>query len=269
LSIIEDPLFTLISSGTNLEQENLLRYFFLGFSSFIGFALLSDEDPFVFKFLISTLTFLTIILYFFLGRREITAMCICFYFLLRKGELGMFLKILLSVLVLGSIITVLALRSSDYNDNFVFSTASEELSTLGFSSYVIANEDIEFIQSFTKVTFLRPYLYSDGISAEFIRKETNYIGSGSPVIGIAGITFMYGFIIPIITLIILGSLFKTISIEYSKKKTSALKLLLIFVTFKTFNLFRNGEFPIVILDVVKFLILCSPAIFLKFKNTNA
>jgi len=209
-----------------------------------------------------------VLFYFFIGRREVSIMTLCFLFLLKRNKINRVYLIMLGVFIIGIIIFILSLRVGD-DSGPLFSTNSEELSTVAYSSYVIKQANPSVTSSITEATFLRPYLIPEDISATFVKAESGYSDSAGPVLGIAGITYMYGFIIPCLTIFILGSFFRTISREFQKNKIAVIKVLLIYVTFKAFNLFRNGEFPIVEVDLIKFFILIAPALYLNFKNERS
>jgi hypothetical protein len=262
-SLIEDPVLTILRVGGKLGEENLLRYYFYGISGCIGFSLVSRQDGFFLRS-VSFICMISIVLfYFFLGRREISIMTLCFLFLLKSQKVSRTQLIIIGAFVTAIIVFVLSLRAGDDNGS-MFSTNSEELSSVAYSCYVIQKTTPNITGSLAGATLLRAYLNPLGISEEFIRSDSGYNEPGSPVLGIAGITYMYGFIIPFISVIVFGSFFRTVSREFQKKKSPVIKLLLIYVVFRSFNLFRNGEFPVVTLDMIKFFVLISPAIFLKF-----
>ena len=262
-SLIEDPILTMLKVGGDLGEENVLRYYFYGIGGCIGFALVQKDDG-IFIRAISFICMVSIVLfYFFLGRRETSIMTLCFLFLLKREKISRKYIFIIGLVVIAMIVFVLSIRAGDDNGSML-STNSEELSSVGYSSYVIQKTSPDVIKSLTEVSLLRIYLIPTSISEAFIKTESGYSDPGAPVLGIAGVTYMYGFVIPFITVLIFGTFFRTISREFQKKKTPIIKLLLIYVVFRSFNLFRNGELPLVTLDMIKFFILISPAIFLKF-----
>lgn len=267
-SLLEDPIYTMIKVGGELGDDNLLRYYFYGISGCIGFALVQKQDGIFIKSASFICMIIIVLFYFFIGRREVCIMSLCFLFLLKRDKISRAYLFIIGFFIVAVIVSVLTLRTGD-DSSSMFSTNSEELSTVAYSSYVIEKTTPDIIKSFTEATLLRAYLIPTDISSAFVKSSSGYSDAGAPVLGIAGITYMYGFIIPFITVFLFGSFFRTISNEFQKKKTPIIKLLLIYVVFRSFNLFRNGEFPVVTLDMIKFFILLLPALYLKFDNKQA
>jgi len=266
-SLIEDPVVTMLKAGGDLGDDNLLHYFYYGMSGCIAFALVKKEDG-IFLRVTSYICMVAIVLfYFFVGRREICVMALCILFLLRAKKISRTAIVITGAFIVAVIVFVLSLRTGD-DSGSMFSTNSEELSSVAYSSYVIQKTSPDIAGSFTNATFLRAYLDPLDISVEFFKDNSGYSDTATPVLGIAGITYRYGFIIPFLTVLIFGSFFRTVCNEFQKKKTPILKLLLIYVVFRAFNLFRNGEFPVVEMDTIKFLVLLLPALYLKFGNNQ-
>jgi len=264
-SLLDDPILTMLKVGGDLGENNVLRYYFYGIAGCVGFALVRKDDGFFIK-AVSFICMLAIVLfYFFIGRREVCVMTLCFLFLLKRDKISRTYIFIVGILITAIIVFVLVLRSGD-DSSSMFATNSEEMSSIAFSSYVIQKKSPNVVESLTGATLLRAYLVPDDISTVFTKTDSGYSDPGSPVLGIAGITYMYGFIIPCLTVFLFGSFFRTVSNEFQKKKSPIIKLLLIYVVFRAFNLFRNGEFPVVTLDMLKFFILLIPALYLQFKD---
>jgi hypothetical protein len=269
-SLLDDPLITMLKVGTDIVEENLLRSFFLGISGCIAFALIRSDDGIVLRAAGLFTAIAIVIFYFFIGRREISLMTLCFLLLTKRDKIGKGYAIAVGAVLIAILVVVLSLRvSMQDNSDPLYATDSEELSTVGYSAYVVQSATPDIIGSFTQVTPLRAYLYPTTISAAYIKSQTGYSDTAAPVLGIGGVTYMYGFIIPVIMLMMMGCFFRSVTNEFKSKHTPALKLLLIFVTFKAFNFFRNGEFPIVIMDTIKFFLLALPAFYLNFKQRTA
>lgn len=266
-SLIDDPVITMLKVGGSLGEENLLRYYFYGIAGCIGFALVKKDDDRITRLTSTACMILIVLFYFLLGRREISVMTLCFLSLVKRDKINKVYIFIIGVFVIAMLVFILSLRTGS-DSSGMLSTNSEELSTIAYSSYVIQQTSPDIIKSFTEATLLRAYILPSGISEAFIKNQSGYSDPGAPVLGIAGVTYMYGFIIPFITVLIFGTVFRTIAFGFKKKRSPVLKLLLIYIVFRSFNLFRNGEFPIVTLDTIKFFILISPAIFLKFQSDD-
>jgi hypothetical protein len=266
-SLLEDPITTMLKVGGDLGEENLLHYYFYGISGCIAFALVRKDDGFFIKAVCFICMLIIVLFYFFIGRREVCIMALCFLFFLKRDKISRISIIVVGVFIIAVIVFVLTLRTGD-DSGSMFSTSSEELSPVAYSAYVIQKTTPDIIKSFTGATLLRAYLFPSGIAVSFFKSDSGYSDPATPVLGIAGITYMYGFIIPFFNVFVFGSFFRTVSREFQKKKTPVMKLLLIYVVFRAFNLFRNGEFAVVTLDMIKFFILLLPAIYLKFKNNQ-
>jgi hypothetical protein len=267
-SLIEDPIVTMLKVGGDLGDDNLLHYFYYGMSGCIAFALVKNDDGIFLRLASYTCMVAIVLFYFFIGRREVCVMALVILFLLRAKRISRTAILITGAFIIGVIVFVLSLRSGD-DSGSMFSTNSEELSPVAYSSYVIQKTSPDIAGSFTNATFLRAYLNPLDISTEFFKDNSGYSDPATPVLSIAGITYMYGFIIPFLTVLIFGSFFRTVCNEFQKKKTPIIKLLLIYVVFRAFNLFRNGEFAVVEMDTIKFLVLLLPAIYLKFENNSA
>ncbi len=267
-SLIADPIVTMLKVGGDLGEDNLLHYFYYGMSGCIAFALVKNDDG-IFLRVASYVCMVAIVLfYFFIGRREVCVMALCILFLLRAKRISRTAVLITGAFIVGVIVFVLSLRAGD-NNGSMFATNSEELSPVAYSSYVIQKTSPDVAGSFTNATFLRAYLNPLGISVEFFKGNSGYSDPATPVLSIAGITYMYGFIVPFLTVLIFGSFFRTVCNEFQKKKTPIIKLLLIYAVFRAFNLFRNGEFAVVEMDTIKFFVLLLPALYLKFDNQLA
>jgi hypothetical protein len=268
-SLIADPLLTILSVGSDLVEEKLLASFFFGISGCIGYALISKHDG-IFIRALSFITMLVIVtFYFFVGRREISLMTLCFLLLTRRNKISRTYLIIVGILSAVILIFILSLRLSlQDNNSSAFATDSEELSPIAYSAYVIRHSTPDIIRSFIEVTPVRSKLFPTTISAAYLKEQSGYNDVANPVLGIAGITYMYGFIVPIFMMLVIGIIVRSITNEFNIKKTPVLKVLLIFMSFKSINLFRNGEFPIVMIDVILFFCLCLPVLFLKFKENN-
>ena len=264
-SLIADPLVTMIKVGGELGDENLLHYYFYGISGCVAFALVQRNDGVFLRFISFVCMVAIVLFYFFIGRREVCVMALCILFLLKAKRISRTAVIITGAFIVGIIVFVLSLRAGD-DSGSMFSTNSEELSPIAYSSYVVQKASPDIMGSFVNATFLRAYLNPLDISVEFFKNNSGYNDPGTPVLGIAGVTYMYGFIIPFLTVLIFGSFFRTVSSEFQRKKSPVIKLLLIYVVFRAFNLFRNGEFPVVTMDTIKFLVLLLPALYLKFGN---
>jgi hypothetical protein len=192
-------------------------------------------------------------------------MTLCILFVLKRDKISRGYLIIVGVFIVAIIVSILSLRYGDDNGSML-STNSEELSPVAYSAYIIQKTTPDIIGSFTQATLLRPYLVPSDISVAFFKADSGFNDPATPVLGIAGVTYMYGFIIPFLTVFLFGSFFRTVSREFQKKKSPAIKLLLIYVVFRAFNLFRNGEFPVVTIDTIKFFILMIPALYLKFED---
>jgi hypothetical protein len=267
-SLIADPIVTMLKVGGDLGEDNLLHYFYYGMSGCIAFALVKNDDG-IFLRVASYVCMVAIVLfYFFIGRREVCVMALCILFLLRAKRISRTAVLITGAFIVGVIVFVLSLRAGD-NNGSMFATNSEELSPVAYSSYVIQKTSPDVAGSFTNATFLRAYLNPLDISVEFFKGNSGYSDPATPVLSIAGITYMYGFIVPFLTVLIFGSFFRTVCNEFQKKKTPIIKLLLIYTVFRAFNLFRNGEFAVVEMDTIKFFVLLLPALYLKFDNQVA
>jgi len=268
-SLLEDPVMTMLSVGGNLVEEKLLASFFFGISGCIGFALTRKDDGFLLR-LASFITMLAIVIfYFFVGRREISLMTLCFMLLSKREKINRTYLIVVGVLSALILITVLSLRLSvQDNDDPLYATNSEELSPVAYSAYVIEHNTPNIIASFTEVTPLRSKLFPTTISAAYMKAQTGYNEDSSPVLGIGGVTYIYGFVVPIIMLLMVGIMTRSVTSEFKLHKTPVLRMLLIFMSFKAINLFRNGEFPIVMIDILLFFILCMPVLYLDFPTRH-
>ncbi|MEO3408419.1 hypothetical protein AAFN85_31175 [Mucilaginibacter sp. CAU 1740] len=264
-SLLSDPLATMLNVGGGLVEEKLLKSFFFGISGCLGFALIKDSDSLLLRFS-GFMTMLTIALfYFFVGRREISLMTLCFLLMVKREKISRLYLIIIGGLLATILIFVLSVRiSMQNNTDPLYATDSEELSPVAYSAYVIQHATPSITRSFTEVTPLRAKLFRTTISAAYIKSQTGYNDVANPVLGIGGVIYMYGFIVPAVMVLIVGAFSRSIAGEYRRKKSPVLKLLLIYMTFKTVNLFRNGEIPIVMIDVILFFILSIPALYLTF-----
>lgn len=268
-SLIENPLLTMLSLGSELVENKLLAPFFFGISGCISYALISKTDSFFLKATCYFTMIFIAVFYFFVGRREISLMTLCFFLLVRKERLSPRYLASVGAISFAILIFVLALRL-DVQDNSepLYATDSEELSPVAYSAYVIQNTSPDIVNSFVEVSPIRSKLVPNTISAAFLIKQTGYDDIANPVLGIAGVTYMYAFIIPAIELLLIGCVARSVNYAYRIKKTPILKLLLIYMVFKTVNIFRNGEFPIVMIDVLLFFVLALPAACLNFKKNQ-
>ncbi|GAA3994840.1 hypothetical protein GCM10022210_56450 [Mucilaginibacter dorajii] len=266
--ILSDPLLAIVSGGL-IADEHLLLYFFLGISGLIGFALIRKEDGFFLNFIGGLFSVLIVVFYFFLGRREVAIMSICFLLLAKGKGISKVKWLLLGVSSLVIVVFIMSLRIGDEGKK-IYDLNSEELSPVSYSSYIIQqNELYNPLRGITEATILRPFLFNkSSIAVQYFKNEVGD-PAATPVIGIAGITYMYGFIVPFINVFILGVLFRTVSVSFNKSKSPWLKIFLIYLTFKAFNLFRNGEFSILSLDILMFTILMIPALMFKFEKRSA
>jgi hypothetical protein len=266
-SLLNDPVATMLSLGSELVDNKLLGEFFLAIGGCLGYALIRKEDGWLLK----ATGFITMVgialFYFFVGRREISLMTLCFLLLLKKEKLSrQYLAVVFGVSV-AVLIFVLSLRvDAGGSSGSMYATDSEELSPIAYSAYVIQHTTPDVIGSFAGATPLRSKLVPLSISAAFFLKQSGYNDVSAPVLGVGGATYMYGFIIPVIELVLIGMFARSVTNEFKKKKTPVLKLLLIYMTFKTINIFRNGEFPIVMIDILLFFVLSLPALYLNFKK---
>jgi hypothetical protein len=266
-SLISDPAATMLSVGGDMVEQKLLASFFFGMSGCIGYALLDEHDPALLRFSTYITMFIIVLFYFFIGRREISLMTLSFLLLVRRSKISRTYLIVVGCITFTILISILALRLSfQDSDQSMFATDSEELSPVAYSAYIIENTPPVFFKSFTEVTPIRMHLLHTTIASAYVKNQTGYNDdANNPVRGIGGITYMYGFIVPIMMLLILGILVRSITNEFRVKKTPLLKLLVIYLTFKSFNLFRNGEFPVTSIDIILFILLCLPALFLTFE----
>jgi|GEM_PF-5590298 len=268
-SLLSDPVTTMLGLGSALVDNKLLGVFFLGISGCLGYALTKKEDGVLLKTL-SFITMLAIALfYFFIGRREISLMTLCFLLLVKKKKISRtFLAVVLAASA-GILVFVLSLRvDTAGSGGSLYGTDSEELSPVAYSAYVVQHATPDIISSFTEVTPLRSKLFPTSISAAYFMEQTGYNDIAAPVLGVGGVTYMYGFIVPIVELLLIGVVARSVTNEYKLKKTPVLRLLLIYMTFKTVNIFRNGEFPIVMIDILLFFILALPAVYLNFQKSD-
>lgn len=266
-SLLSDPAATMLSVGGDMVEQKLLASFFFGMSGCIGYALLNNTDGILLRISTYFTMFIIVLFYFFIGRREISLMTLCFFLLTRKRTISRTYLVVVGFITATILISILTLRLSFQDNNqSMFAADSEELSPIAYSSYIIANKTPDFFRSFTEVTPVRMHLLHTTIASAFVKNETGYNNdANNPVLGIGGITYMYGVIIPVIMLIILGMLVRSVNNEFIQKKTPILKLLVIYLTFKSFNLFRNGEFPVTSIDIILFIVLCLPALYLSFE----
>jgi preprotein translocase subunit SecG len=264
-SLLADPVITMLKAGASLGDGNLLRYFFYGISGCIAFALIKKDDSFFLRSLGFICMLSIVLFYFFIGRREICVMAICILFFLKREKISSAYMLIIGIVIAAVLVFVLSLRSGD-DSGSMFSTNSEELSPVAYSAYIVQKTTPDVLGSFTGATILRAYLIPNDISVAFFMTDAGYSDPATPVLGIGGITYMYGFIIPFITVFILGCFCNTVSFEYQKTKSAVIKLLLIYLVFRAFNLFRTGEFPLVTLDTLKFFILMLPALYLRFES---
>lgn len=265
-SLISDPAATMLSVGGDMVEQKLLASFFFGMSGCIGYALLDKRDGLLLKTVVYA-TMLTIVLfYFFIGRREICLMTLCFFLLARKSNISRGYLVVVGSITGVILVSILALRLSlQDNDQAMFASDSEELSPMAYSAYIIQHNTPDIPGSFVGVTPVRMHILKTTIASAYVQNQTGWKDdANNPVLGIGGITYMYGFVVPVLMLLVLGIIIRSVTNEFRQKKTPILKLLVIYMTFKTFNLFRNGEFPLTSIDIVLFLILCLPALFLTF-----
>jgi hypothetical protein len=268
-SLLSDPLVTMLNVGGGLVEEKLLKSFFFGIAGCLGFALIKKSDSLLLRFS-GFFTMLTIALfYFFVGRREISLMTLCFLLMVKREKISRVYLMIIGGLLVTILIFVLSVRiSMQNNTDPLYATDSEELSPIAYSAYVIQHSTPSIGRSFTEVTPLRAKLFRTTISAAYIKTQTGYNDVANPVLGIGGVTYMYGLIVPAIMILTIGVFSRSVTNEYKQKKTPIIKLLLIYMTFKAVNLFRNGEFPIVMIDVILFFILSVPALYLTFTKTT-
>ncbi len=267
-SLISDTTSAMLSAGGEMVEEKLLMSFFFGMSGCISYALIDKNDGFILKFL-SFFTMVVIVLfYFFIGRREISLMTLCFLLLTRKDKISKVYMISVGLIAATLMLSVLALRlSMQESEKSLLASDSEELSPIAFSAYIIEHTPPDFFGSFVGVTPVRMKILHRTIASAYVMGESGYNDdANNPVLGIAGITYLYAFLVPIAMLIFLGTLIRSITYEFHRKRTPMLRLLVIYLTFKTVNLFRNGEFPITSIDMILFILLCFPALFLTFNK---
>lgn len=271
--VITDPVFAILSLGGTIVQEKLLLYSFLVLSVFIAYSLVAKDDALIIRMTVYVSCALVVLFLFFTGRRENVLLALFFLFFSRSGGGKSLFKYgaLLSVAALiVSVVLYLRLSVND-GDSIGFGLDAEELSPVAISAYIVENYSVDFLGSIDGSTLFRLFLSQDfkSISGWFmIAIQGNSADRATPVIGLVGASHLYGYVIPLIQVIIFACLCNSVSRSFIMTRSPAIKVFEIFLAFKLFNLFRNGEFPIVTLDVLMFTFLVYPAILVRFKSTQ-
>lgn len=270
-SVIGDPILTLLSFGGVLIREKLLLHSFLLFTAFIAYSILDKSDSVFFRLTVYFLCFLVIVFLFFTGRRENVLLVIAMMFFAKKNRVSLVEYISLFIFGLSIIIVVLSLRLSVINTGDNFGLDAEELSPLAVSAYIVEHNDTDISKSLEGSTVLRLIFpeRSKSISAWYMYYvEGNESEQAGPVVGLIGSSHLFGYVLPFIQVIVFAFFCHSISKSYHLYRTPPVRVLEVFLAFKTFNLFRNGEFPIVSLDVIMFFCIVYPAILVGYKCTN-
>ena len=105
------------------------------------------------------------------------------------------------------------------------------------------------------------------VSSEIFLDKFGSVNSFNPVVGLAGVIYYYNFY-PFLLLLILSVYAKIILYNYNIHRTYPYRLLVFFLSYKSFILFRDGEIPIIMLDIIMFNIMIFPALIIKWRNNG-
>lgn len=257
--LLSNPLLGILSFGARLGEEKLLLFFFLGLSIFIGQALLTPADPRWLRWGYRSAVVLSLLFYVLLGRREIVLLSLCLL-LLTAGTLD--LRSPRTYLYFGlPLLLLIVLGITRLDDASDFGLAAEELSPVALSAYVIEHDVPVSLSQLPGGTFLRFALPGQkGISVTFFMHEVDSGDNPTPVLGLAGIAYQYWFVFHLAFAWLLAVAAKSAWGIYLATNAQVLRVLGVFLSFKVFNFFRNGELPIVFLDIVMFGVLILPAL---------
>jgi hypothetical protein len=257
--LLSNPLLGVISFGARLGEEKLLLFFFLGMAVFIGKALIDDRDPGWLRWSYAVVTAGSLVFYLLLGRREIVLLCLCFMMLTARTL--DFRSVRTYVYFGVPLLLLMALGLSRLSDSADFGLNAEELSPVALSAYVLEHEAPVALARLPEGTFLRMTVPGlKAISQNYFMHEVDSGDLPTPVLGLAGIAYLYWFFFHVIFVWLLGVAAKSAWKTYLEADSQVMRVLAVFLSFKIFNLFRNGELPIVSLDIVMFAVLIAPAL---------
>ena len=257
--LLSNPLLGILSFGARLGEEKLLLFFFLGMAVFIGKTLIDARDPGWLRWSYGVVTAGSLVFYLLLGRREIVLLCLCFMMLTARTL--DFRSVRTYVYFGVPLLLLIALGVSRLSDSADFGLNAEELSPVALSAYVLEHERPVALTRLPEGTFLRMAVPGlKAISQNYFMHEVDSGDLPTPVLGLAGIAYLYWFFFHVAFVWLLGVAAKSAWKTYLEADSEAMRVLAVFLSFKIFNFFRNGELPIVSLDIVMFAVLIAPAL---------
>jgi hypothetical protein len=259
--LVADPFLAVLSFGVLIAEEKLLGYFFLGMACFAAYGVVGRSDNWTVRAIVAGWCTLVCVFYLLVGRREIALMLILMLVLRPKSDISV-----ISPKVLGALFTVMiallsytSLRSTDEDSGIAVNSVIEELSPVPLSAYVIdrggINDGAAFLAGTTPLRTIGNM--SKSISEGFFIRESNSSGV-VPVLGIAGSAYEFGFVVPLLLLLAVAILAKTSWLYYLNGHGDHWRVYSIYLSFKVFNVLRNGEFALVVMDVIMFSIMVFP-----------
>lgn len=263
--------FTMLSLGAKVSDEHLMLYVFLLFTILISYALIENlgksKIDLLVKSFISFILFLIIILFFIMGRRGFFLFFVSSIILMtptfRRWSKSYFFISTVIILIIIYSIFILSVRSVSVGGSFI---TSEELSPVTISSYILSGHtSIE--NSFLYITPLRMFITNyASISSEYFSTISQSM-KVTPVIGLVGVAH-YFFIPVVVYLLFLGGVVNYIYFWFKREKTNIIRLLLVFFIYKSMIIFRDGEIPIMSLDLLMFIFIIFPVLFLGVKDNK-
>lgn len=266
--LLSNPLLGIISFGARLGEEKLLLFFFLGMAVFIGKTLIDDRDPGWLRWSYGFIATGSLVFYLLLGRREIVLLCLCFMMLtVRTLD---FRSVRTYVYFGVPLLLLIALGVSRLSDSADFGLNAEELSPVALSAYVLEHEMPVTLTRLPEGTFLRLLVPGlKAISQNYFMHEVDSGDLPTPVLGLAGIAYLYWFFFHVAFVWLLGVAAKSAWKTYLEEDSQVMRVLAVFLSFKIFNFFRNGELPIVSLDIVMFAVLIMPALLVAVQSAGS
>lgn len=257
--LLSNPLLGILSFGARLGEEKLLLFFFLGMAVFIGKTLVDARDPGWLRWSYTLVTAGSLVFYLLLGRREIVLLCLCFMMLSART---LDFKVARTYVYFGvPLLLLIALGVGRLNDATDFGLNAEELSPVALSAYVLEHETPVSFSRLPEGTVLRISIPGlKAISQNYFMHEVDSGDLPTPVLGLAGIAYLHWFFFHVVFVWLLGVAAKSVWNTYLVADSETMRVLAVFLSFKTFNLFRNGELPIVTLDILMFAVLVTPAL---------
>lgn len=235
--------------ASQLNELNLLKYYFLSSTAIIGFYTLFYYKP---RLLILSLSVLALI-YILISRREIILFIVSL--ILVNPHVKKTWKFSLAILAIVAFFVIVVIRVADYStqSNILYDYySSQELYPYQFGAYLIDR----FLAGQIKIG-LEGIGFNTTLAGFEQARFFNFNGFG-PTVGIAYPFIRTGLFLPSLYMIFYFSLLKTVGLL--SKKDRAYKVVLIYLAIKLFVLLRNGEFVTNFVDILLFFVIVLPFI---------